>query len=430
MNFRRALPLAFPLALVMAGCSSSSDCTDPSTPGCVATSDKQRIEAPNVDDETMQKVEKGNSAFAMDLYQAIRTDPGNLFYSPYSISAALAMTFAGARNQTEEQMAKVLHFDVSQDKLHPAFNALDLALQSRGENAKGQDGGVFRLNIANALWGQTGYPFLAPFLDTLSQNYGAGMHVVDFVGAPEPARKLINEWVADKTEDRIKDLLPDGSIDSTTRLVLTNAIYFNAAWATPFDSANTKLADFTKRDGTKIQVQTMSGYQEAPYGEGDGWAAVEIPYDGHQLSMVLVLPSAGKIDDFEASLSGDKIAEITGKLTEHGVSMTLPRFKIESQFSLADRLSKMGMTDAFTGDADFSGMTGDRKLSISAVIHKAFVDVNEAGTEAAAATAVIAGETSAPEPAEIHLDRPYLFFIRDVATKTILFFGRVEDPAG
>jgi serpin B len=340
------------------------------------------------------------------------------------------MTWAGARGRTETQMAQALRFTLGQDRLHPAFDAIDLALMSRGKNAAGKDGGPFRLNIANALWGQLGHSFQTPFLDTLAQSYGAGMHVVDFEKSAESARGIINDWVAEKTEDRIKDLLPPGSVDSLTRLVLTNAVYFNAAWSEPFNKANTKDQAFTKRDGATIQVPTMSGYQQAPYGEGQGWAALDIPYGNRELSMLLVLPAAGTFDAFEGALTSDKIGEITAGLSMHGVSVTLPRFRIESQFSLAEALAKLGMTDAFTDAADFSGMNGTGGLFINAVVHKAFVEVDESGTEAAAATGVGVGTTSAPEPAEIHFDRPFLFFIRDRATKTIVFFGRVEDPKG
>lgn len=431
MTLRRAFPLAAVLALAISGCgSSTSECTDPNTPGCVAISDKQRVQSPNVPDGELESAVSGNTAFAVDLYQQLRGEPGNLFYSPFSISEALAMTWAGARGDTESQMAKALRFSLSQDKLHPAFNALDLALMSRGENAEGSDGGPFRLKLDNALWGQMGYQFQTPFLDTLALNYGAGLHIVDFQKAPDASRTLINDWVAEKTEDKIKDLLPEGSVDALTRLVLTNTVYFNAAWSEPFEKDQTKDLAFTKRDGTSIQVPTMAGYQEAPYGEGDGWAALDVPYGKRELSMLLILPTAGTLDAFEASLTSEKLGEITGKLSTHGVSVTLPRFKIESQFSLAEQLSKLGMKDAFTDAADFSGMNGKGGLFISAVVHKAFVDVNEAGTEAAAATGVVVGTTSAPEPAEIHFDRPFLFVIRDRATKTILFFGRVEDPKG
>jgi serpin B len=428
MNLRRALPCTFALALLAPGCSASSECSDPTVPGCLVASDKERVQVPDVSDSDLREAVAGNTAFAVDLYQQLRAEPGNKFYAPFSISEALAMTWAGARGATASQMASALRFTLPAARLHPAFDALDLALASRGQNAQASDGQGFRLNVANALWGQIGYTFLAPFLDTLAEDYGAGMHVVDFVGAPEPARKIINDWVAGKTEDRIQDLLPAGSIDATTRLVLTNAIYFNAAWATPFEASRTKAAPFTRRDGSTVQVQTMAGYPEVPYGEGDGWAAVELPYDGKELSMVLILPAAGQLDAFEAGLTGERLAAIPAAMTEHGVDLTLPRFKIESTFSLADQLAKLGMKDAFTDTADFSGMNGKGGLFVGAVLHKAFVDVSEAGTEAAAATAVVVNTTSAPEPATLHLDRPFLFFIRDVATGTVLFFGRVEDP--
>lgn len=437
MKLRRALPLA--LIALAAACSHSDDeptpptsteCTDPDSPGCQVASDKQRITSPNVPAGDLDAAAAGNTEFAFSLYQQLKSEPGNLFYSPFSISAALAMTWAGARGQTESQMASALHFTLPGDRLHPAFNAIDLELMSRGQGKVGADGGKFRLNVANALWGQLGYKFEAPFLDTLALHYGAGMHVVNFEKTPEPSRKIINDWVAEKTEDRIKDLLPEGSIDASTRLVLTNAIYFNAAWESPFTVAETKDLAFTKRDGTTVQVPTMTGNPEVPYGQGDGYAAVELPYDGHELSMVLVLPEPSKFAGFEASLGAAKIDEILSVMSHHAVLLTLPRFEVDSEFSLVAQLEKLGMGVAFTGDADFSGMNGKGGLAISDVVHKAFVKVNEAGTEAAAATGVIVGETSIPAPAEIHFDHPFFFFIRDIKTKSILFVGRVENPAG
>lgn len=439
MRSREALSFAFALSLGVAGCSSTPDpdpvvpdpiesCSDANTPGCVVASEKQRISNPSVAAPDLDAAVDGNTAFALDLYQQLRTEKGNLFYSPFSISEALAMTYAGARGPTETQMAKALHFSLPQAKLHPAFNAIDLALASRGQGAAGSDSQGFRLNVTNALWGQLGAAFEAPFLDTLGQNYGAGMHVVNFVEEAETSRGIINTWVAKKTEDRIKDLLPQGSISSDTRLVLTNAIYFNAAWASPFDPAKTALADFTLSDGSKVKAQTMSDVQEVPYGDGSDYAAVSLPYDGGELSMVLILPPQGGLDAFEASLTPARLATILDGLGNHSVTITMPRFKIESAFSLKEQLSKLGMTDAFGEGADFSGINGKRDLSIGSVVHKAFVNVGETGTEAAAATGVTVGVTSVPEPAEIHLDHPYLFLIRDNATKSILFLGRVENP--
>ena len=436
MHLRRAFPLAFTLAIFATACTGDEtqgpapECTDPNTAGCVVASSKQRITSPNVPDADLAAAVSGNTEFATSLYQQLRGEPGNLFYSPFSISEALAMAWAGAKGETATQMATALHFTLPDTQLHPAFNAIDLALMSRGEGKAGADGGKFRLNVANALWGQMGYPFQAPFLDTLALNYGAGMHVVDFEKSPDPSRVTINDWVAERTEDRIKDLLPKGSIDSDTRLVLTNAIYFNAAWETPFETESTKDLDFTLQGGTKIQVPTMTGYQDTGYGEGEGWAAMDMPYDGHELSMVLVLPAAGPLDAFEPSLTSARIDEILSGMGHRSVNVTLPRFKVESAFSLKDQLSKLGMPLAFSDGADFSAIDGKGGLAIGDVVHKAFVNVNEAGTEAAAATGVTFGITSAPEPAEIHFDRPFLFFIRDIATKSVLFVGRVADPRG
>jgi serpin B len=278
-----------------------------------------------------------------------------------------------------------------------------------------------------------GYSFQPAFLDTLALNYGAGMHVVDFEKAPEAARGIINQWVADRTEDRIKDLLPEGSVTPDARLVLTNAIYFNAAWQNPFKPENTKPLDFTKADGSKVQVPTMAGTLDVPYGEGESYAAVALPYDPgqgqvKQLEMVLVLPKV-PLADFEASLDPSRLDEILGSMGPYAVTMTVPKLKIESQLNLADALTKLGMGVAFSDAADLSGINGTGGLSISAVVHKAWIDVNETGTEAAAATGVVAGVTSAPPAAEIHLDHPYVFFIRDIQTKSILFFGRVADPS-
>ena len=432
MRIHRALP--FVLALTAIACNSEVDpvpvdeeCHDANTPGCVVASSKQRIEKPVVPEADMAALVSGNTAFTVDLYDRLRAEPGNLFYSPHSMSIALAMTWAGARGETEQKMAEAMRFTLPQAQLHPAFNALDQALASRGQGAQGKDGQGFRLNIANALWGQIGYTFEAPFLDTLGLNYGAGMRVVDFVDGPAQALDLINGWVEERTEGRIKDILSPDSINSSTRLVLTNAIYFNAAWETPFEVSNTKPDTFTRGDDTTVAVDMMSGYLDTNYGEGADYAAVELPYDGHELSMVLVLPT--DMATFEPTLDAAKLDGVLSSLGGRGVSLEMPKFKFESEFSMVEPLIDMGMGVAFTDGADFSGINGTGGLAISDVLHKAFVAVDEAGTEAAAATAVIVGETSAPEPAAIRLDRPFLFFIRDIKTGAVLFFGRVSDPS-
>jgi serpin B len=371
----------------------------------------------------------GNRAFAFDLYQILREEEGNLFFSPYSISLALAMTYGGARDGTEAQMAEALHFTLPQDRLHPAFDTLDQILASRGEGAEGKDGEGFRLNVVNALWGQEGYDFLPAFLDLLAENYGAGMRLVDFINSSEQARITINDWASDETEGRIQDLIPPGILNSLTRLVLTNAIYFNAAWAEPFEPKLTRDGPFYLIDGSEVTVPMMRQTTSLGYAEGEGYQAVELPYDGGELSMVILLPEAGGLAAFEDSLDAGQLDAIMDGLAYQQVALTLPKFEFDSDFSLSAALSRLGMPVAFSSDADFSGMTGNRELFIAEVLHKAFVSVDEAGTEAAAATAVMMQLTMAPEsPPEVKVDHPFLFLIRDLETGTILFVGRVVDP--
>ncbi|MDH7489164.1 MAG: serpin family protein [Anaerolineae bacterium] len=396
----------------------------------VAQSDKPRVQSPAVPPSDLAELVAGNSAFAFDLYQAIREKPGNLFYSPYSISVALAMTYAGARGTTERQMADVLRFTLPQDRLHPAFNLLDQALASRGAGAKSKDGKPFRLSVANSLWGQAGYKFLPAFLDTLAENYGAGLRLVDFHSAPEAARKTINDWVSDQTEGKIKDLIPQGAIDALTRLVLANAIYFNAAWMYPFDKDATQDGPFYLLDGSQVTVPMMRQDKHFRYFAGNGVQAVELPYDGGEVSMVILVPDKGKFPAFEQSLTADTVADILSKMETTNVNLTMPKFKYDATLSLAATLKAMGMPDAFSPDADFSGMDGTRNLAITDVFHKAFVAVDEAGTEAAAATAVVIGLTAMPvSPVELTVDRPFVFLIRDVQTGAILFVGRVLNPS-
>jgi len=391
-------------------------------------SDKPRVTSPDVATSDLGDLVGGNSAFAFDLYQYLSGKEGNLFYSPYSISLALAMTYAGARGETERQMADTLHFTLSQDQLHNAFNGLDLELASRGEGAQGKDGEGFRLNIVNAIWGQRDYKFLGEFLDVLAENYGAGLRLLDFINAPEEARVTINDWVSDQTEGRIEDLIPQGVIDALTRLVLTNAIYFNAAWLSPFDEDATGDGRFYLLDGSNVTVPMMRQTESFGYAEGEGYQAVELLYDGSELSMVILLPERGHFEEFEASLDADQVDSILGDLGYKAVDVSLPKFEFESEFSLVDTLAAMGMPIAFSGVADFSGMTGSRDLYIAEILHKAFVSVDEAGTEAAAATAVVMTETAIEEPVEVTADRPFVFLIRDTETGTVLFVGRVTNP--
>ncbi len=400
----------------------------PASLGEVLRSGKERVTTPDVPDTDLTQLVAGNSTFAFDLYQALRGEEGNLFYSPYSISIALAMTYAGARGETEQQMAETLKFLLSQEDLHPAFNSLDIELGERGEGAAGKDEEGFRLNIVNAIWGQKDYAFLDAFLDVLAENYGAGLRLVDFINETEKSRVTINDWVSEQTEGRIEDLIPQGVITMLTRLVLTNAIYFNAAWEYPFEEDATYSGPFYLLDGGQVTVPMMTQTESFNYTEGDGYQAVELPYDGRELSMVILLPEEGQFEAFESSLDADLIDAVLSNLESGEVALTMPKFEFESEFGLKQTLAAMGMPIAFTDAADFSGMTGVRDLHIAEVIHKAFVSVDEAGTEAAAATAVIMELTAMPDVAEVTLDHPFIFLIRDIETGTVLFVGRVVNP--
>ena len=398
-------------------------------------SEKQRVSSPDLAPSDIRDLVAGNSAFAFNLYQAVSAEDGNLFYSPYSISLALAMTYGGARGETEQQMANTLQFTLSQDRLHPAFNGLDLELAGRGEGAKGTDEEGFRLNIVNALWGQEDFEFLSEFLDLVAENYGAGMRLLDFINAAEDSRIVINDWVSEQTEGKIEDLIPQGVIDELTRLVLTNAIFFNAAWLYPFEESATKDATFHLLDGGEVTVPMMRGTAGFGLAKGDGYQAVELPYDGDELSMVILLPDTDRFEGFESSLDADLVRTVTEGLVRTQVALTMPKFEFESDFGLADTLEAMGMPVAFISSlgpcsserADFSGMTGACELFIKEVVHKAFVSVDEAGTEAAAATAVVLGIESLPP--SVTIDRPFIFLIRDIETGAILFVGRVADPS-
>jgi serpin B len=403
-------------------------CTGTAVAGLIE-SDKERIKSPDVSPADVATLVDGNTAFSFDLFQELKSEDGNMFYSPYSISLALAMTYAGARGETEQQMADTLHYDLSQDNLHPAFNYLDMELAKRGEGARGKDDEGFRLNIVNAIWGQKDFTFLPEFLDTLAENYGAGLRLLDFINETEKSRITINDLVSDETEGRIQDLIPQGQLDAATRLVLTNAIYFNAAWQYRFEKSMTSDSVFHLLNGQDINVPMMRQTESFGYTTGDGYQAVELQYDGGELSMVILLPDPGEYDSFEDQLNVENTNEIINRLQYTQVALAMPKFEFESEFKMKDTLSRMGMPVAFSPSADFSGMTGGKDLYIDQVIHKAFVSVDEAGTEAAAATAVDMKLTSMPaEPVNVTIDHPFIFLIRDIETGTILFVGRVMNP--
>jgi serpin B len=375
-------------------------------------------------------IAKNNNQFALDLYAKVRGADGNLFFSPYSISTALAMTRAGARGDTAAEMDQTLHFTLPGDQLQPAFGALVKEINGDATDAKRG----YQLSTANALWGQKGFGFKADFLKLVNNNYGASLNEVDFKSAAEQARGVINAWVEKETHDKIKDLLHQGDLTPDTRLVLTNAIYFKGDWASPFKKEQTKEEPFHLSADKKADAPLMRQTEEYGFLDGGSFQALELPYSGKNLTMMVLLPK--KVDglaDFEKDFTADKLAAWIGKLRKQKVIVALPKFKTTQQISLAPTLSEMGMKKAFTAGADFSGMRGDPgELALSDVIHKAFIDVNEEGTEAAAATAVAlaasAVRVEAPTPV-FRADHPFVFLIRDTRSDSILFLGRIVDPA-
>jgi serpin B len=431
---RFALALAFTACIAAAGCDGARPGPGPddTTHGTVLRSQQQRDPSPDTTPTEMAALVSGNTEFAFDLYRQLRQqERGNFFYSPESISQALAMTYAGARGETATQMAEVLSFTLGQDRLHPAFNALDLALASRGQGAQGMDGQGFRLHVVNAIWGQTGYGFLDSFLDVLAVNYGAGLRLLDFQADPDAARGTINDWVSQETEGKIQDLLEPGTILADTRLVLTNAIYFNAQWQQVFPTELTDDGTFELLDGSSVTVPMMANLTEVGYAKGDGWEAVELPYDGGQLAMSLIVPDAGRFAAIEGALDGATVAGMLAGLAPTELSLTMPRWTVDTKLSVRQQLQALGMTDAFAAPrADFGGINGGvEALWIDDVIHQAHVLVNEYGTEAAAATAVVMVGGAMPG-AFVKVDRPFLYVIRDLPTGTILFVGRVLNPLG
>lgn len=429
-------------ALTAVSCSSGDATPTPTVPPTVtpttapqnftvAFSSKARVEKPDVPAADLEQLASANNAFALDLYRQLAEDnSGNLFMSPYSVSLALAMTYAGARGNTATEMADSLHFNLPDSRLHAAFNELDRLLAARGADLPADE--KFTLNIANSIWGQQGFKFESAFLDTLAENYGAGMRLVNYSSQAEIARQTINKWVEDNTNGRIKDLIPQGALDEQTVLVLANAIYFKAAWAREFNPDLTAREDFhTLKDGA-VKADMMRQTGMFNFVDADGYTAVEIPYVGQQTSMVVLVPDDGEFASFESSLDAAKLAQVIGGMHYTNVDLKFPKFSYESKFMLPQPLKELGMLDAFDPfEADFSGMrTPPPSLMITDVIHQAFVAVDEQGTEAAAATAVIVGVTSiAPDPIEFAVDRPFIYLIRDVPTDTILFTGRVLNPA-
>ena len=363
---------------------------------------------------------------AIDLYHQLIEPGQNLLISPHSIAITFGMVYAGARSHTEQEISDVLNFHYPQQGFHPALKELNDILISRGE---GIDPESFRLSIVNGCWGRDDMSYQQAYLDILLEYYGAAIENMDFMFQPEESREAINQWVEDQTEGKVEDLIPPGAIDSYTYLVLANTIYFKASWFYQFDPSMTFDMPFTLIGGAEISVPMMLGEETFAFFNGSGYKAVEIPYIGEEVSMLILLPDEGQFESFEASITTEQIAMITDDLAAEHIKLSLPKFSFISSHDLVPVLKDMGMVQAFKlGEADFSGMDGtdDGSPFISFVVHKTFISVDEFGTEAAAATGMGLALTSIPD--EFVASRPFIFAIRDTETGTILFLGRVVDP--
>jgi serpin B len=386
----------------------------PKPASVVLGSISERDARPAVDGRDLTALVAGNTAFALEMFETLSKDALNQNFAlgPYSISQAMAMLYAGARGTTAAEMESALHFTVDVEHFHRTFNGLDLELLSR-------DGDI-TLRIANQVWSQTGFDPLPAFLDVLTRDYGAPLAVLEFAADPELARATINDWVKDATEDKIPELFPGGTIEANTKLVLTNAIYMDAPWKYQFDPDQTRPSPFTLPDGSQVTVDMMHFDEFLPSAWGTGWQAVELPYRGDEVSMIAVIPE--DLPAFEAALSPERLAQIVDEIRDGGIHLSLPRFTFSSHASLKEAFRALGAPSLFEA-ADLSGIGAG--LSVSAIEHEAYVQVDEEGTKAAAATGVAIVDSHGPS---IDFDRPFMFFIIDRPTGTLLFLGRVTDP--
>ncbi len=398
------------------------------TPGDLIAIDVSQVTA-DVAAGDVDAVVASDTAFGLDLFGVIAGDE-NVMVSPYSIATALSMLYPGARGVTADEIAEVLHLSVDDAVLHAARNAIDARL-AETPPPMGEDDtrAPFTIRPANSAWGQGGYPFLDEYLLTLAENYGAGLRVVDYVGDPEGSRQIINAWVEEATEDRIEDLIPEGAITVDTRLSLVNAIWFKANWSEPFDPERTEPGAFTLLDGIEVETPLMRANLQTGYAVADSFEAVRLPYAG-DAAMIILLPNEGSPVELAEALDVDDLDIVW---QQRSVDITLPSFEFESEVSLKPALQMLGVVAAFqppVGDgADLTGITEVRELFVTDAFHKTFIALDEEGTEAAAATAIVVGLTSAPEPATFTADRPFLFWIEHGSTGEMLFLGQVTDPS-
>jgi serpin B len=416
--------------LLLICCATAVNCSEAVDPNHTARGELACTElsrsVESADGNDIKEAVAGNTDFTFALYGKLKdNDPNsNLFFSPYSISTALSMTYAGARGNTKKQMATALNFTLPGPRLHHTFGALQKQLV-QNDKSRG-----YQLFLANALWGQKGEPVLKEFLNLTKDYYGAGLTLLDFVNETEESRQIINSWVEEKTKDKIKNLIPPGGVDYLTAMVLTNAIYFKGEWKTKFEEKDTELGDFAILEKDKIKVPFMHLKEGFKYYEDEKMRVLELPYKGNEISMLVFLPRETEgIKELENTLTAETLNVLLSKMQMEKIDVYLPKFKIVwGTFVLNDALIALGMPDAFKErEADFSGINGIvNDLYISGVFHQAFIEVNEEGTEAAAATGVVLSHSL---PDVFCADHPFIFIIKDNRSGSILFMGRVMNPA-
>ena len=410
--------------VLLFACSSNHEMSDNSEANINQAPTKEIEESSKAD---IQKQVEGNSIFALNLLQKLYNDKDNLIISPFSISNAMAILYAGAKHDCAEEIQNTMHFAENSENFHAVFYGINQFLQSLNSSHT-------KIAHANGLWVQEDYTFLDDYLDLCKKYYGSALFSTDFKNETEKSRKKINKWVADITRNKIVELFAQGIINDLTRLVITNAIYMNAQWELPFDPEKTKDDEFTLHSGKKITTKFMNHYGEYfLYFSNDTFQCVSLPYKRNKLSMVILLPANETLmPSLIQSMNLDNLDYWMGQMTNKNVEqLAIPRFSFEAYFDLGETLQNMGILKVFTDDADLSGMTGKKDLKVSKVVHKAFIEVNEEGTEAAAATGVVAVEKSAmPEkiPTRFIADHPFIYIIKDNTHNNILFMGVLHNP--
>jgi serpin B len=377
-----------------------------------------------------------NNLFTYDMLTRISKDPAsagsNIFFSPFSVSSALAITYEGARGTTADEIRSVFHFPSDLTALRQGYSDLNAGINNGQESN-------YTLRTANALWAEKTFTFLPEYATAAQRYYGANITNLDFINNPEGSRQIINQWIDEKTADKIQNLIPSGAIDPSTRLVITNAIYFKGSWAWRFDNNMTKPANFYVTPDKPLQVPMMQQIDSSTrfgYAETSDLQVLEMPYShgiGHELSMLIFLPKNGSLSAAETALSPDNLTEIRNDMVFQEVRVSIPKFTLHTEYQLNGILSAMGMPTAFSGSADFSGMDGAKDLYVSDVVHKAYVDVNEEGTEAAAATGVVMWASAIQNPQSIPVfkaDHPFVFLIQDNDSGAVLFVGKIANPIG